>query len=178
LGFQNLIGIDVGPEQIAIARARGVTVIQASILEYLQASDESFDLILAFDIIEHFTKDEVLDLLGLIWKRLRPGGRLVIQTPNALSPWASHYRYHDLTHELIFDPHCLASTLRSCGFKDIKLREVGPYIHGIVSAVRWVLWKFVRAGYIAVNCIESGGSQGGVYTRNMLVSALKGEPAE
>ena len=71
LGFQNLIGIDVGPEQIAIARARGVTVIQASILEYLQASDESFDLILAFDIIEHFTKDEVLDLLGLIWKRLR-----------------------------------------------------------------------------------------------------------
>ena len=178
LGFDNLIGIDLGPEQIAIARARGVTAIQANVLEYLKTSDQSFDLILAFDIIEHFAKDEVLEVLGLIWKCLKPGGRLIIQTPNALSPWASHIRYNDLTHEWIFGPSCLASTLRLCGFKDVELREVGPYIHGIVSAVRWVLWKFVRAGYIAVNCIESGGSQGGVYTRNMLVSALKGEPAE
>jgi len=60
LGFDNLIGIDLGPEQIAIARARGVTAIQANVLEYLKTSDQSFDLILAFDIIEHFAKDEVL----------------------------------------------------------------------------------------------------------------------
>jgi len=177
LGFHNLIGIDVGPEQVAIARARGVTAVQANILEYLQTSDQSFDVIFAFDVIEHFTKDEVLDLFALIWKRLKPGGRLLIQTPNALSPWASHYRYNDLTHEVIFGPSCLASTLRLSGFKDVKLREVGPHIHGFVSGVRWVLWKFVRAGYIALNCIESGGSFGGVYTRNMLVSALKDDTA-
>ena len=177
LGFNNLTGVDVGPEQVAIARTRGVSVVQADIVDYLQTSDQSFDVIFAFDVVEHFTKDEVLDLFALIWKRLKPGGRLIVQTPNALSPWASHYRYNDLTHELIFGPSCLASTLRLSGFKDVKLREVGPHIHGFVSGVRWVLWKFVRAGYIALNCIESGGSFGGVYTRNMLVSALKDDTA-
>ena len=173
IGYSSVIGIDGGPEQVAIARARGASVVQANILEYLRASDQTFDLIFAYDVIEHFTKDEVLDLLALIWKHLKPGGRLILQTPNAMSPWASHYRYHDLTHELIFAPECLASTLRFSNFRNVELREVGPYIHGFVSAVRWVLWKFIWAGFIAVNCIESGQSYGGVYTRNMLVSAVK-----
>ena len=178
LGFRQLIGVDLGPEQVAIARARGVSVVQASIPAYLQSSDESFDLIFAFDVIEHFTKDEVLDLLGLIWRHLNPGGRLIIQTPNALSPWAAHYRYHDLTHEVMFDPFCLESTLRLSAFTEVKLREVGPYAHGIVSAARWTLWKVVKAGYTVLNCIESGNSHGGLYTRNMLVSALKDDTTQ
>ena len=177
LGFKNLTGVDVGPEQVAIARSRGAFVLQADIVEYLRASDQIFDLILAFDIVEHFTKDEVLDLLDLIWQRLKPGGHLIVQTPNALSPWASHYRYHDLTHELMFDTECFASTLRLCGFKDVKFREVGPYIHGLLSAARWVLWKFIRIGYAVLNCVESGRSFGGVYTRNMLACALKDDTA-
>ena len=173
LGFDNLIGVDIGPEQVAIAQNRGLRVVQANLLDYLRTSEQAFDLICAFDIIEHFTKNEVLDLLGLTWERLKPGGLLIVQTPNALSPWASHYRYHDLTHELIFSPECIVSTLRLTGFKDITIREVGPYIHGFTSAVRWVLWNFIWVGCAAWNYIESGASQGGVYTRNMLVRAVK-----
>jgi SAM-dependent methyltransferase len=173
LGFDNVIGVDRGPEQVAIARSRGLNVVQANVLDYLQTSDQSFDVIFAFDIIEHFTKDEVLDLLGFIWERLKPGGCLLLQTPNALSPWASHYRYMDLTHELIFSPRCIVSTLQLSGFKEIDVREVGPLIHGCKSAVRWALWKFIWAGCAAWNYVELGGSHGGVYTRNMLVRAVK-----
>jgi len=173
VGFHDVIGVDLGPEQVAIARSRGVPVVQANILEYLRESDQTFDLIFAFDVVEHFTKDEVLDLFALIWKHLKPGGRVILQTPNALSPWGSHLRYNDLTHELIFGPGCLASTLRMSAFKDVEFRELSPYIHGFVSAIRWILWQFVRVGYAAVNYIESGWSYGGVYTTNMLASALK-----
>jgi cyclopropane fatty-acyl-phospholipid synthase-like methyltransferase len=173
LGFNNLIGVDRGPEQVAIARGRGLNIVQANCLDYLRASERSFDMIFAFDIIEHFTKDEVLELLRLIWERLKPGGVLVLQTPNALSPWASHFRYYDLTHELIFSPTCLVSTLQLSGFTNIAVREVGPYVHGCKSAVRWVLWKLIWAGCAFWNCVESGALYGGVYTRNMLVRALK-----
>ena len=177
LGFNNLTGVGVGPEQVAIARTRGHSVVQADIVEYLRASDQSFDMIFAFDVIEHFTKDEVLDLLDFIWRRLKPGGKLIVQTPNAMSPWGYYLRYNDLTHELIFGPSCLASTLRLCGFKDMQFREVTPYVHGIASAVRWILWKLVKVGLITLNCIESGEFYSGAYTRNMLVCALKDQAA-
>jgi 2-polyprenyl-3-methyl-5-hydroxy-6-metoxy-1,4-benzoquinol methylase len=173
LGFGNLTGVDIGPEQVAIAQSRGLHVVQANLLDYLQTSAQRFDLIFAVDVIEHFTKDEVLDLLHLTWERLKPGGRLILQTPNALSPWASQCRYGDLTHELIFSPECIVSTLRLSGFKDINVREAGFYIHGFRSALRWVLWRFIWAGCAAWSYIESGGLLGGVYTRTMLVSAVK-----
>lgn len=177
LGFDNLTGVDLGPEQVAIAQSRGLKVVQANLLDYLQTSEQAFDIIFAFDIIEHFAKDEVLELLDLIRERLKPGGILILQTPNAASPWAGQIRYGDLTHELIFSPKCIASTLRLTGFTDIEVREVAPYVHGCTSAVRWILWQLIRAGCAAWNYIESGASQGGVYTRNMLVRAVKEDAA-
>src|ERR1035437_186122 len=173
MGFDNLIGVDIGPEQVGIAQRRGLQVVHADLFDFLRISQQAFDLIFAFDIIEHFTKDEVLELLRLTWERLKPGGCLILQTPNALSPWASHYRYGDLTHELIFSPECIVSTLQVTRFKDITVREAGPYIHGFRSAVRFILWKFIWAGCAAWNYIESGSSHGGVYTRTMLVKAVK-----
>jgi cyclopropane fatty-acyl-phospholipid synthase-like methyltransferase len=173
LGFANLIGVDIGREQVTIAQNRGLCVVRADLLVYLNTCEQAFDLIFAYDIIEHFTKDEVLELLRLTWERLKPGGCLILQTPNAMSPWASHYRYDDLTHEHIFSPKCIVSTLQLTGFTDITVREVGPYVHGFRSVVRHILWKVIWGVCAAWNYIESGASQGGVYTRNMLVRAVK-----
>lgn len=173
MGFTNVAGVDGGPEQVRIAKSRNLDVVQGDIVDFLSKTERTFDLIFAFDVIEHFTKDEVLDLLALIHTRLSPGGRLILQTPNAISPWASHYRYGDLTHELIFSPECLATTLRMSDLIPIGIREVAPYPHGLVSSVRWLLWKLIWASYAARNYIESGSSYGGVYTRNMLICAVK-----
>jgi 2-polyprenyl-3-methyl-5-hydroxy-6-metoxy-1,4-benzoquinol methylase len=173
MGYHNLIGVDRGPQQIALAEKRGLRVVKADLRDYLRGCDQAFDAIFAFDIIEHFAKDEVLELLGLIWDGLKPGGILVLQTPNALSPWAAHYRYADLTHELIFSPECMASTLRLTGFGEIGISEVGPFIHGIRSAGRWALWQLIRAGCALWNLAETGSANGGVYSRNMLVRAVK-----
>src|ERR1019366_2158084 len=57
LGFDNLIGVDIGPEQVAIAQNRGLCVVRADLLDYLNTCKQAFDLIFAFDIIEHFAKD-------------------------------------------------------------------------------------------------------------------------
>lgn len=124
-------------------------------------------------MIEHFAKDEVLEVLGLIQERLNPGGSLILQAPNALSPWAAHYRYHDLTHEVIYDPYCIASMLRLRDFSAVEVREVGPYVHGLKSSVRWSLWRLIWAGCALWNLSETGSSNGGVYTRNMIVKAVK-----
>jgi SAM-dependent methyltransferase len=174
-GYQNVCGVDVSPESSALARSKGLNVVESDIREFLYQGQDRFDLICAFDIIEHFRKDELLNLLDLIWRRLVPGGVLLLQTPNAVSPWASHYRYHDLTHELILDPECATSVLRLTGYKEVEVREVVPFVHGLRSAVRWGLWKVIRGGCAIWNLAETGGLCSNVYSRNMMVKAIKDE---
>ncbi len=52
--------------------------------------DCSFDCVITFQVIEHIKKDR--ETIGEIWRVLRPGGRLIISTPNremslTRNPW-------------------------------------------------------------------------------------------
>jgi 2-polyprenyl-3-methyl-5-hydroxy-6-metoxy-1,4-benzoquinol methylase len=172
-GYSNLRGVDLGGQAINIARKSGLQVVQADLREFLRNANESFDLITAFDVIEHFDKDEVIDVLALVLNCLNPGGRFILQTPNALSPWAASYRYEDLTHELIFGPHSITSVLQLTGFNDVRIREIAPYVHGAFSAVRWALWKLIRISCAVWNIVETGSEKGGIYTRNMVVMGIR-----
>jgi len=169
LGYSDVYGVDLGPQGVDIARKMGLQVRLGDLRDYLRETHEYFDLITAFDVIEHFGKDELLELLHLVRSRLAPNGRFIIQTPNACSPWASSYRYGDLSHEWIFDSRCINSTLKLAGFGESCTREVGPYVHGLKSAVRWFGWKLIWTGCALWNLIETGSTQGGIYTRNMIV---------
>ena len=173
-GYLNVQGVDVSPEAVAIARSKGLDVVDADLRAFLHAARDRWDLITAFDVIEHFGKDEILGVLGLILERLNPRGVFILQTPNALSPWAGHYRYRDLTHELIFSPEALESTLRLVGFQEIEIRDAPPYVHGLKSAARWLLWKGCWVLAALWNLAETGSTLGGVYTRNMMAKAVKG----
>ena len=66
-------------------------------MAFLHARPQRFDLVTGLDIVEHFTKDEVLDFLDACREALRPGGRLVLQTPNGESPFGGAVRYGDFT---------------------------------------------------------------------------------
>jgi SAM-dependent methyltransferase len=139
LGYTNLTGIDLSGEQIEMARqwCHQVTLIHGDIKEFLVENPGKFGLITGFDIIEHFAKNEILPFIRQIAKALYPGGRVILQTPNAESPWGLMHRYHDLTHEIAFDPHSLNHVLRMNGFAEFETRECGPHVHGIKSLVRF-----------------------------------------
>jgi len=57
-----------------------------------------------FDIIEHFAKEKIGQLLGLSYTALRPGGLLLLRTINADNPLFGRSFYHDFTHETPFTP--------------------------------------------------------------------------
>jgi 2-polyprenyl-3-methyl-5-hydroxy-6-metoxy-1,4-benzoquinol methylase len=177
-GYFDVRGVDLGPQAVGLARKAGFQITQADLREYLLGSHECFDLITAFDVIEHFGKDEILELLHLVRIRLTPNGRFIIQTPNACSPWASSYRYGDLTHEVIFDARCLTSALRLADFGEVYAREVAPYIHGVKSAVRWLGWRLIWCGCALWNLIETGSTQGGIYTRNMILLCVNNKNSQ
>jgi 2-polyprenyl-3-methyl-5-hydroxy-6-metoxy-1,4-benzoquinol methylase len=172
-GYNNLRGVDIGLEAIRIAKSQRLDVVQVDVIEFLRESEDTFDVIFALDLIEHLTKDEVLEFLKLAQRCLKPGGHLVLQTPNALSPWASHLRYGDLTHELIFTPQSIASTLRLTGFGNTEVRQIKPRARTMTGLARCLIWNGFWALCALWNLAETGSLLGGIYSRNMLVRAAK-----
>ena len=176
-GYHDVSGVDVSPQSVSLARATGLQIAQADLRDYLLNSPGAYDLITAFDVIEHFHKDELLELFQLVRSRLAPDGRFIIQTPNASSPWAAGCRYGDLTHELIFNVKALVSLARVTGFGDVCAREVAPHIHGITSAVRGFGWRLIWSCCAMWNLIETGNTQGGIYTRNLVLLCINKKAA-
>jgi 2-polyprenyl-3-methyl-5-hydroxy-6-metoxy-1,4-benzoquinol methylase len=174
-GFVRLYGVDASPSQVRLARQVVPEVVQGDVFDFLEQSEGGFDLVAALDLIEHLRKDAVLDFLDLCHARLKPGGRLILQTPNADSPWVSGVRYGDFTHEICFSPPLLARLLRLCGFVDIEARETGPVAWGYsaASTVRFALWQGIRALLRLWNLVETGEPGSGVLTRVFVISGCK-----
>jgi 2-polyprenyl-3-methyl-5-hydroxy-6-metoxy-1,4-benzoquinol methylase len=90
----SVLGIDMRPETIAIARqffAAPNVEYRACEFSQLDPRELSFDCVIFLETIEHV--DDPVAMLGRIRRCLRPGGTLVLSTPNALS-------YHEVLRQL------------------------------------------------------------------------------
>lgn len=63
-------------------------------------------------VLEHISKDKVVDLLCLIKESLKIDGIVIIDVPNMDWILASHERYMDFTHQIGFTPDSLCQVMR------------------------------------------------------------------
>ena len=175
-GFGNITGIDRSPQQVAAARSLGLTgVREGEVLEALETlRDASQGLVIAFDLLEHFTKDELLVLVDRVARVLKSGGKFLIHVPNGESPFGGRVRYADFTHELAFTRESLSQLLNACGFSQIHCYEDLLVPHGILSGSRWLMWKFIRGILRFYLAVETGQIDAGmIFSQNLLCVAVK-----
>jgi SAM-dependent methyltransferase len=172
-GYSNLYGVDISPDQVALARHVVPDVVQADVLESLVDKKHQFDLIVSLDFIEHLSREEALRFLNLCHTSLKPGGRLILQTPNADSPFGLQICFGDITHEWVYNVNLLTRLLRGAGFVNIQPREQGPVPWGysLFSTVRWIVWRMIRTGLQLWNLSETG-ERLPVMTRVFLISGM------
>jgi SAM-dependent methyltransferase len=175
-GYTNIRGVDGSPEQVSAARWLGIEgVEEGNLLAALAAqAGESLDVVVAFDVIEHFTRDELMGFVDQVQRVLRLGGRWIIHTVNGESPFCGRMRYWDLTHELAFTRTAISQLLLSSGFSKVQCFEDAPIPHGLKSAIRWGLWKLIRNGLRLYLAAETGEiSNSAIFSQNLLVIADK-----
>jgi len=175
-GYRNIKGIDRSPEQVQSSKKNGLGCVeQEDMLETLSAlPSDSNDLIVAFAVIEHFQKNEVLQLLDDIFRVLKKGGRFLIHCPNGESPFWGRVYYGDAAHEFAFTRWSLNQILFSVGFRAMHYFEDSPIIHGIQSALRWVLWKGIRGLLWLYVAAETGSlDKDCIFSQNLLCVAVK-----
>jgi 2-polyprenyl-3-methyl-5-hydroxy-6-metoxy-1,4-benzoquinol methylase len=75
-GWEKTFGIDFNPYACELAQKKGHQIYQEP-LKKIKEKNESFDVVTAFQVIEH-----VPDALEFIKEVVKPGGLVVISTPN------------------------------------------------------------------------------------------------
>jgi SAM-dependent methyltransferase len=175
-GFANMVGIDRSPQQVAAARSMGLTgVREGEVLSVLESlAGESQGLVIAFDVLEHFRKDEALRFMDQVNRVLAPAGKVIIHTPNGSSPFSGRVGHGDFTHETIFTRDSLGQLLAACGFSRIECYEDQPVVHGMVSGLRWLLWRVLRGTLRFYLAVETGSlARKEILSQNLLCVAVK-----
>jgi len=118
-------GVEPNPE-LAEAASR-VAPVHQDIIERTPWSD--FDVIASFHVIEHV--DSPRSFIRAAADRLKPGGLLVLETPNIDSlPFkilTSGWRQFIPEHYFFFDPKTIARLLSDCGLKTERINSIGKY---------------------------------------------------
>ncbi len=84
-GYKNLKGVDYSIEQVKIAKSAGLDFIEeGDLTSFLNGiKDFSVDVFMLMDVIEHFERDELFNLLSIMRRKIGPNGQVIIHIPNA-----------------------------------------------------------------------------------------------
>lgn len=184
-----LEGVDADERAVAMARRKGLT-IHHGLLEHLTLPQETYDLAISLQTIEHLASPA--QLLADVRKLLRPGGRLVIVTDNTDSldfrlfkqrHWGG---YHFPRHWNLFNPHTLHKLAEKTGFEVEKLTtQVSPvnWTYSVRNALvdrnapSWLIELFSLKSSLALGAFTLFDTLHNFAGRGALLNAVLKRPA-
>jgi 2-polyprenyl-3-methyl-5-hydroxy-6-metoxy-1,4-benzoquinol methylase len=130
-------GFDINERSVADLQKRGLQVTLAGIPECFEGVKHgSVGSVLAMHVVEHLPVEHLFALFAQAARVLRPGGLLMIETPNAesIAVSASDF-WRDPTHLAPRHPAALTLLAREHGFSIEEARAIHPLPEGNQIAV-------------------------------------------
>jgi len=121
-------GVEPDQQLVTSARGRGLDVEQGLAIEYLRTVEPgSLGGIVMIQVIEHLSPQHVIDFVALAAEKLRPGGKVVLETVNP----ASLYTYArafwlDPDHVRPVHPNFLEFLFREAEFSKLAIEYRSP----------------------------------------------------
>jgi SAM-dependent methyltransferase len=121
----NIVGVDSDEKAYREAAARGLPVAHSDVFDYLrELTAESVDGIFCAHLVEHLPYPKVIELVCQSFRVLRPGGVVVLATPNVRTLF-SHLEmfYLHFGHVSFYHPRLLCFFLEHEGFGNVQSGE-------------------------------------------------------
>jgi 2-polyprenyl-3-methyl-5-hydroxy-6-metoxy-1,4-benzoquinol methylase len=167
-GYDQVQGVDVSVEQIERGLGLGIkNLIVDDLMGFLIDRENEYDLIIARDVFEHFTRQEFFEALLIIKKSLSNDGKLLIQVPNGEGLHYTSIFFGDVTHEMSYTLSSLRQLIMAAGFNRVRVFPINPYPKGIKGLIRSILWKYKVLVTRFWQMVERGSSSG-LFTANLL----------
>jgi 2-polyprenyl-3-methyl-5-hydroxy-6-metoxy-1,4-benzoquinol methylase len=133
----DITGIELHSDLVETAKSHGFTAIQSSTLEPLPHGQ--FDLIVAIDVLEHLSTDQVFAFLRECRRVLRKGGMLLARFPNGDSPFGLKSQNGDITHASVIGTGKITYFAKEMGAAVVF---VGGQAQPIPDGdIRWTLYR-------------------------------------
>ena len=115
-------GIEVDPHSSSGPRTRGLDVEVGDAVEYLDDLDDaSLGGLVMIQVIEHLSPQHVIDVVRLAAEKVRPGGRVVVETVNPTSLYTyAHAFWVDPDHVRPVHPNYLGFLFAEAGFAEVE----------------------------------------------------------
>jgi 2-polyprenyl-3-methyl-5-hydroxy-6-metoxy-1,4-benzoquinol methylase len=138
-------GLDFDESAVAVARQHGLEV-RLGAVEQQEFPNDSFDAITLAHVIEHVP--DPVGTLAECARILKPGGQLVVATPNSSSLGHRFFQQdwrglEPPRHLHLFSPQSMRRTLGLAGFQKVTIR---PQIARTVISESFFLWRGATGG--------------------------------
>lgn len=171
-GYVNVRGIDISDEYLSEGFNRGEKdIFKKDIFEELH-DVESYGLIIAIDVLEHFSKSENYEIFKLIHRKLAFNGYFLFQVPNGHGLFFNHIYYSDITHETVFSCDIVNQICGIVGFRSVNVFASGPRLVGLKGYIRVILWKIITVFAQLCRFLETGLWKS-FFSQNIIVYAVK-----
>lgn len=138
-------------------------------------AEDSVDLIVAFDVLEHLTWKDLRGLLAQGRRVLKPSGRLIARVPSGDSPFARAIQHGDATHCSSLGSAMIEQLASDVGFRVHAVREPAFPLWGLgfkAFARRAAVAGIRRIAYPVLTRAFMGGDHF-VLTPNMVFVLVK-----
>lgn len=154
-GYQNVVGIDSFPEKVHIGQKRKLNCRVATAFEFLESADQSFDVIVCEQELNHLTKAEIMEFLALCRRTMQPGGTLLVHALNGANPiTGAESLAQNFDHYNTFTEYTMRQVLEHSGFGQVRVFPLNLYVfytnplNYVLIAVSALYTAFFRISFI------------------------------
>lgn len=120
--------VDIDDAMVKLNQAKGLDARLGDGIAHLASlEDESLSGVVAIQVLEHLSKDQLENLFKLCYRKLAKGGRVAFETinPKSVLALSSNY-FRDLTHVFPLHPETLAFVLELSNMKVKEVKMLSP----------------------------------------------------
>ncbi|MEA3402260.1 MAG: methyltransferase domain-containing protein [Armatimonadota bacterium] len=112
-------GCDISQQAVTLARTRGLSDLRLCDVVKLTFEDESFDVVVSCDVLEHVEQDALA--MREMARVLKPGGLLVVTVPAHMFLWSEHDEA--LAHLRRYEPAAFRGLVEGAGLRVQKMTQ-------------------------------------------------------
>jgi len=175
MGYNNVLGYDIDKKRLETGQKLNLPLKESYVFDVLQRSEnDSIVCIFSTDFLEHMEKNDVIRFLELAHHKIAHGGKMIIRTPCADSPFGSQHIYNDFTHKWAATSGVLRQLLLAAGFSSISVFGESPNLAMRFGLLRVFLFGISRfIANLFLKAIGQGALK--IWSSSMWAVACKGQ---
>ena len=144
-------GVDANRVFVEQCRQMGLDVTEADALDYLRGlPDRSLNVVTSFHLVEHLPFEKLIKMLDEVVRVLRPGGLLILETPNPENFMVGSYSFYaDPTHRNPIPSATLKFLLEARGLERVEVMKLRPWDAAKIEGDAEIVKRFNEYFYSA-----------------------------